>query len=630
MRRLTFAAAVAALLVPAAPAFAGDPIMPLSQVQAGMRCTGYSVIQGTTISSFDVQVLDVAAGEAAGVGNILVQVSGPAVDETGIGPGFSGSPIYCPDAAGVQRNIGAISQSVNEYGGKVALATSIEAILGTPVDVPRRKTGSRKAKKSARTAGAAASARGARAAARGGAPRGRGAAAARDGARGAAASARTSPRVSARMRHAWANAKPLAAPLTVSGLNPGLANALTKAAAKAGRPVLAAPAGPPLGTFPPQELRPGSAVAVGYSNGDVRTSSIGTVSYVDGDRVWVFGHELEGNGGRALLLQDAYIYRIINNPLSLGPIAATYKLGASGHDLGTVTNDAFSAVAGRIGPLPHTVPVQVIARDEDTGEVRTLNTNAADEAAVDLPSGGSWTSFVAPLTVYQAAGAVLGSTPGRLTGEMCARITLAELKRPLRFCNRYVSTSSSESDDGSTSNAVLTGAAADLGGAIATIDAYLGKPPRVSGVNVLLNVHRGTDQAFMRSVKLPRKVRPGQRVRARVVLQRVRGERLTRRYTLRIPNDIRRGTQRLRFVGQDADQGDDGFATILLTDDEEENEGGDPGPATLDELAERVRATARYDGVSVRAGRSRARAFRDKDFRISGQVETTVRVTRRR
>ena len=112
--------------------------MPLSQVQAGMQCTGYSVIQGTTISSFDVTVLDVAAGEAAGIGErSWSQVSGPAVDATGIGPGFSGSPIYCPDAAGTQRVIGAISESVNEYGGKVALATPIEAILGTPVDAPR-------------------------------------------------------------------------------------------------------------------------------------------------------------------------------------------------------------------------------------------------------------------------------------------------------------------------------------------------------------------------------------------------------------------------------------------------------------------------------------------------------------
>ena len=47
------AAAVAAFLVPAAPAFAGDPTMPLWQVSAGMKCTGYSVVRGTDISSFD-------------------------------------------------------------------------------------------------------------------------------------------------------------------------------------------------------------------------------------------------------------------------------------------------------------------------------------------------------------------------------------------------------------------------------------------------------------------------------------------------------------------------------------------------------------------------------------------------
>src|SRR3954470_15782970 len=277
MRIRRFApAAVAALLVPAAPAFAGDPTMPLSQVQAGMQCTGRSVIQGTTISTFDVTVLDVAAGEAAGIGNILIQVSGPAVDATGIGPGFSGSPIYCPDGQGTQRVIGAISQSVNEYGGENALATSIDAILGTPIDVPARPA-------------------------------------------------------SARMKAAMARAKPIAAPLSVSGLNAPLANALTKAAAKAGRPVLAVPAGP-LGSFPTQTLQPGSAVAVGYSDGDVRTSAIGTVAYVDGDRVWAFGHELEGAGRRARVAEGACVFRVINNPLQLGQIGATYKLAASGHD----------------------------------------------------------------------------------------------------------------------------------------------------------------------------------------------------------------------------------------------------------------------------------------------------------
>ena len=290
MRLLTVAAAVAAVLVPAAPAFAGDPTMPLWQVSAGMRCTGYSVVQGTTISSFNVDVLDVAGGEATSGARILIGVSGPAVDATGIGPGFSGSPIYCPDGAGTNRVIGAISESINEYGGKAALATPIDAIIGTPVDVPGRRnaTASRTMK----------------------------------GAAGAGVSRKD---LSPRMKAALASAKPIVAPMSVSGLTPSVASALTTASAKAGRPVLAVPPGP-LGTFPPQTLQPGSAVAVGYSTGDVRTSSVGTVTYVDGDRVWVFGHQLEGVGRRALLLQDAYVFRIVNNPLALGQIGTTYKL----------------------------------------------------------------------------------------------------------------------------------------------------------------------------------------------------------------------------------------------------------------------------------------------------------------
>jgi hypothetical protein len=573
MRIRSFAvAAVAAFLVPVAPAFAGDPTMPLSQVQAGMQCTGRSVIQGTTISTFDVTVLDVAAGEAAGIGNILIEVSGPAVDATGIGPGFSGSPIYCSDAAGVQRVIGAISQSVNEYGGKIALATSIDAILGTPVDVPSRPA-------------------------------------------------------STRMKAAMAKAKTIAAPLSVSGLNAPLANALTQAAAKAGRPVLAVPAGP-ISTFPVQTLQPGSAVAVGYSNGDVRTSATGTVAYVDGDRIWIFGHELEGNGKRALLLQDAYVYKVINNPLQIGAIASTYKLAASGHDLGTVTNDGFSAVAGHLGVLPHTVPINVIARDEDANTTQVVNTNAADEAAVDLPSGGSWTSAIAPLAVSQAASSVIGSVPGRMTGEMCARVTVAEIEKPLRFCNRYVSSSGGQSDDGGSSNAVLSGAANDLGSALGVIDAFTGKAPQVTGVNVLLKLHRGADQAFMRSISLPAKARRGHKVKVKVALQIVRGAKLTRTYTMQIPRDAHTGRQTLRLVGQDADQGADAFTTIILGDDTQQNEGGDPGPSTLDDLAKQVDATQRFDGVGLRLGRVRGDAFRDAGYRISGQAETTIRITR--
>src|SRR4051794_41243239 len=97
-------AAAAVLIAGVAPgvAEAGDPTMPLSDLHPGMRCTGYSVIRGTEISSFDVEIVDVVSGDASSNDGprILVRLSGPAVDETGVGPGFSGSPIYCRDGSG--------------------------------------------------------------------------------------------------------------------------------------------------------------------------------------------------------------------------------------------------------------------------------------------------------------------------------------------------------------------------------------------------------------------------------------------------------------------------------------------------------------------------------------------------
>jgi hypothetical protein len=592
MRILPLAAAVAALLVPAAPAYAGDPIMPLSDVQAGMHCTGYSVVRGTAISSFDVNVVDVADGFGLPVAPaILITVSGPAVDTTGIGPGFSGSPIYCPDAAGVMRNIGAISESVGAYGGKEALATPIQAILATPPDAPPKPAGpsataTRRVKAAART-----------------------------------------PRLS---RAAWQRiarqARPLTTPLTVSGLSGTVGRALEAAGAKTGHPVLATPAGP-LGTFPPQTLQPGSAVGVGYSSGDIEYGAIGTVTYVDGDRVWAFGHPLEGVGGRALLLQDAYVYDVVNNPIGGGGLE-TYKLASLGHNLGTLGDDGLTGVAGRTGVFPHTVPVHVLARDVDAKHDANIDLRVADEAAMDLPSGSAWTSALAPLAVVQAATNVFDSSPARATGDMCARITVAELAKPMRFCNRYVSTTAEMSDDGSLGNAVTTSAASDLAQALGDIDAYTGRPPNVTQVSVLLKLRRNAQQAFIRHISLPHRVRAGHDTRVKLTLQQVRGDRFTRTYSLHIPSSAPAGRQTLELVGQDTDAGDDGLATIILDTGGDPTPGGDPGPRTLHALAKEVARIHRYDGVRMRLGHRVVKAFRDGAFRISGQAEATVRILR--
>jgi hypothetical protein len=582
--RLTLAAAAAALLSSAAPAFAGDPIMPLSEVRSGMHCTGYSVVRGTDITSFDVDVIDVVDGDPSLSGpRILIEASGAAVDRTGIGPGFSGSPIYCRGGDGVDRNIGAISESIGEYGGKVVLATPIESILANSPDAPRE-----------RGAGAKPSRR-------------------------ASAASRRLKRLRAK-----GEIRPLTGPLVVSGLSRGLARAFEAAGKRAGRPVLATPAGP-VGSFPVQTLRPGSAVSVGYSGGDLRLTAIGTVAYTDANDVWAFGHPFEGSGARSLLLQDAYVFRVINDPNTSGESGGSYKFAAPGHDIGTLSNDAMDAVVGRVGALPPVIPIRVSATDLDTGAKQVLHVTAADETDAGNTTGFSPVSSVAPLSIAQAGSSVLKSSPGRLSGRMCLTIRFRESSRSARFCNRYVSSSSADAADFAGGNAVALGGALDALDALGFVDGYTGRPPHITAVRATMELRRGERIADMRSVRVPRTVRPGQKIRARIALRRLHGPRIVRRYSLRIPRDVRPGRRKLVLTSGGGSNDEEQFFEEILG-----GSGTDGGPTSLRELIDMIRGLGRFDGITGRMGGERFSAFKDADLLLSGRVSTTVRVQKRR
>lgn len=561
------AALAFSLLLPAA-ARAADPVMALEDVRSGMQCTGYSVVRGTDISPFDVEVLDVVDGDPAlGSPRILVRASGPAVDATGIGPGFSGSPILCRDGAGVARSIGAISESIGEYGGAVVLATPIEAILGTPVDAPR---------------------------------------------------ARRAPRLLAR-------ARPLRSPLAISGLSSPLGRLLAKAGTRGGTPVVAVPAGP-LGAFPAQILRPGSAMAAGYASGDISAGAIGTVSYTDGDRVWGFGHPLEGAGARALLLQDAYVFRVISNP-NVSPLTGTsYKLAAPGHVVGSLTSDGVSAVAGRLGRLPSTVPVRVGTTDEDTGERRAVSLEVADETDLDFPTGPNL-PFFGPLAMVESIARVLRSAPPRLSGSMCARIRLRERREPLRFCSRYVVIGAEEETTG------FAGALAeDLNTALAAVDDYKPVALHMTEVRAEARVVRGERAATLRRVRLPARLTPGRRVSVRLELERRRAGRVSVTVPWTVPRGLKAGQRRFTFRGEGTVSEEDPADAFVeeLTGGPPEEGSERPGPRSLDALARLVDDLERYDGVVLRAAGRERRFFRHPELLITGSARATARVVRAR
>lgn len=534
--------------------------MPLSEVRQGMKCTGYSVFKGIEVDKFDVEILDIFGGAGEG-SRILVKVSGPAVDPTGIGAGFSGSPVYCPDPNTNQlKNAGAISETIGEYGGKTVLATPIEQIIGTSPD-------------------------------------------------------QAPP----------AMARTLAAPLTIRGLSAPVYRSLASAAARKGRLILQAPQ-TPLNAPAQQSFRPGSAVSVGLSSGDVALGAVGTVAYTDQDKVWVFGHQFDGVGQRSLLLQDAYVAAIVNNPVQLPESGGTYKLAGALNNVGTVTNDGVNAVSGKVGPLPTLIPVRVFAHDEDRKIDTTTEVMVVDETDIGSPTGASALSYVAPITVSQAAAGIAGSAPSRLSGEMCMRLTLRERPKPVRVCNRYVSDGTGTSAPTALGNIVALRAGSDIAELLALVDSYKPAGLHVTEIAARINVRRGQRQAFMRKLTVPRRVRPGQRIPVSLSIQRVRGQKETLKFKVKLPASLRSGPTRIVLKGSDADTGDeDLFGALTITLGEPDVEEDTVGPRTVTALVKEMRKLERYDGLRL----SGKHAYKDPNLRIGGSVSAFTNVARR-
>jgi hypothetical protein len=577
MRRVP-AVALSLLLVAicAAPARAADPIMPLSQVQSGMRCTGYSVVRGVDISTFGVEVMDVIAGSASDPEpRILVRVSGAAVEPWGIAEGFSGSPVLCPDADGVLRNAGALAYSVGQYGDAIGLATPIELILGESVDPPK--------------------------------------------------SVRRDPSL-------LRSARPLAGPLSIGGLNPALGRLVERAGRTAGRTVRIAPGGP-AGGVPVRTLVPGSSVVAALATGTLSAGALGTVSYIDGDRVWAFGHAFDGVGARSLALQDAWIYTVVYNPLNIEG-AVSYKLGSAGREIGTLTNDAFDAIAGRLGASPPQTDVRFLGRDLDGTTKVGLTSRVADESALGNPAGDVL-PLLAQLALVQGDGLALRSSPPDQSGVMCLRIQIAEQKRLLRFCNRYVGGGSTEFESDSGSGA-LTRMGADIGKAMGLVSSFQGKPLRVLRVGIDLRVRRGLDQAFLVSATAPPRVRAGSTVPVRLVLRTPQGAERTTSAKVTLPKSVKPGRYAIRLNGPRADSPDDDLTQIIVISlgGDDSTAAAEKAPATLADLSARVAAISRFDGVTIRLGRPGKKGgtsiggFRDTRLRLTGQVTLKLRVVK--
>ncbi len=149
--------------------------------------------------------------------------------------------------------------------------------------------------------------------------------------------------------------RPIATPLVMSGFDPDVADLFAGAFREQGLiPTGAGIAGRRAGEAPFEgPLKPGDAVGVMLVGGDLQLGGTGTVTHVDGDRVYAFGHPMYNLGPIEFPMTRAYVYTILPSLFS------SMKLSSTGEVIGTVLQDRAAAIAGRLGPGPRMIPVTV-------------------------------------------------------------------------------------------------------------------------------------------------------------------------------------------------------------------------------------------------------------------------------
>jgi len=312
---------------------------------------------------------------------------------------------------------------------------------------------------------------------------------------------------------------------------------------------------------------------------------------------------------------------VINNPIA-APDISTYKLATPGNDLGTINSDGPSAVVGTVGALPPSFPLRVTAKDLDTGKVRSAVTTIADAGDVGLPTGGSPLGLAAAAAAAEAAATILSGAPARQTGELCMKVTLRELRKPMRVCWSYAV-------DGVSQNAFAGAAAVDVATAVATLETYKFGTLHPTAIDIGLRVRRGLRQAYILGARAPARVRRGQTIPVRLALRETgSGRRTTRTVRLRVPLAAPTGLRTLRLEGTPADSGGDpnGEGELSLVFEDEEGPTDDAGPQSVAEVRDAFLALKRYDGVSMRLGDIEEPLFRDPRMRISGEARAQLRI----
>ena len=352
MNLRTFAAAVLAIGVLVAAPLAQVATLSLEDVRPGMVGVGRTVFVGTKLEDFKVEILGVMRNVLAPKRNlILARLEGGPLAKTGVIAGMSGSPVYIDG-----KLVGAVSYSLGQFStepiaGITPIAEMIDAtMMGAATRVSRPVAMSMQPT-----------------------PRELMEIWSRDLGRvrtfvDEPSHALLLSGVAADLGRMGAMLRPIAVPMIASGFDAAVLDPISPAFAAAGFvPMSTAQSPGASASVPdPRPLQPGDAVGVALLTGDFELGATGTVTHVDGDRVYAFGHPLYNLGPTQFPMTRATVQVVLPS------LMASSKLASFGEIVGTVQQDRATAIAGRLGPAPSLIPVTVTL-NSDRGPSRTFN-----------------------------------------------------------------------------------------------------------------------------------------------------------------------------------------------------------------------------------------------------------------
>ena len=295
MVRLLAAGVTVTAMLSAAPV-----IFPLRDVRSGQKGIGKTVFSGSKIEDFQVEVLGVLENIGPRQSIILARLSGGPLAETGVLQGMSGSPVYID----------------GKLAGAVALAfpQSKEAFAGIrPIEEMLRV-----------------------------APDGK----------------TQPPATVARQRYINGDLRleEIATPVSFSGFTAAALEQFAPRLRELGldpRQGVSGGGNPPDRLGDPSKLGPGSMISVQLLSGDMSVSADGTVTAIDGNRVYAFGHRFLASGATDLPFARAEVLALLPN------LASSFKISQAREWMGTITEDRDTAISGLTGRRAAMSPMEI-------------------------------------------------------------------------------------------------------------------------------------------------------------------------------------------------------------------------------------------------------------------------------